>query len=118
MDEENLKTEFKTINCEENEYIVYSGNPINQFNEFTAVSNQLKNDIVALYLSESLKDKLQLEDNNKVEVESNGITITLEVRVDSDLEGDISYIPTFDKNIDTKNLFDNCRYSKANLRRV
>lgn len=118
LDEENLKTEFKTINCEENEYIVYSGNPINQFNEFTAVSNQLKNDIVALYLSESLKDKLQLEDNNKVEVESNGITITLEVRVDSDLEGDISYIPTFDKNIDTKNLFDNCRYSKANLRRV
>ena len=116
--EENLKTEFKTINCEENEYIVYSGNPINQFNEFTAVSNQLKNDIVALYLSESLKDKLQLEDNNKVEVESNGTTITLEVRVDSDLEGDISYIPTFDKNIDTKNLFDNCRYSKANLRRV
>jgi NADH-quinone oxidoreductase subunit G len=118
MVEENVKTDFKTINCEENEYIVYSGNPINQFNEFTAVSNQLKNDIVALYLSKSLKEKLQLDDNSKVEVVSNGNTQVLEVRVDGDLEGDISYIPTFDKSIDTKNLFDNCRYSKANLRRV
>lgn len=116
--DEDVKTEFKTIKCEENEYIVYSGNPINQFNEFTAVANQLKNDIVALYLSETLKEKLQLEDDSKVEIVSNGNTITLDIRVDSDLEGDISYIPTFDKNIDTKNLFDNCRYSKANLRRV
>jgi len=116
--DETVKSEFKTLKCEENEYIIYSGNPINQFNEFTAVSNQLKDDIVALYLSQSLKEKLQLEDDSKVEIISNGTTMTLEVRVDSDLEGDISYVPTFDKNIDTKNLFDNCRYSKANLRRV
>ncbi len=116
--DENVKNEFKTIKCEENEYIIYSGNPINQFNEFTAVSNQLKNDIVALYLSESLKEKLQLEDDNKVEVISNGNTIILDIRVDKDLVGEIAYVPTFDKNIETKNLFDNCRYSKANLRRV
>jgi NADH-quinone oxidoreductase subunit G len=116
--DETVKNEFKIVKCEENEYIIYSGNPINQFNEFTAVSNQLKNDIVALYLSESLREKLQLEDDNKVEIVSNGHTITLDVRVDKDLVGEISYVPTFDKNIDTKNLFDNCRYSKANLRRV
>ena len=116
--DESVKNKFKTINCEENEYIVYNANPINQFNEFTAVSNQLKDDIVALYLSESLQEKLQLEDDNKVEIESNGNTIVLDIRVDNNLEGDIAYIPTFDKNIDTKNLFDNCRYSKANLRRV
>ncbi len=116
--DESVKNEFKTIKCEENEYIVYNGNPINQFNEFTAVSNQLKDDIVALYLSESLQEKLQLEDDNKVEIESNGNTISLDIRVDKDLVGDIAYVPTFDKTIDTKNLFDNCRYSKANLRRV
>ena len=116
--DESVKNEFKTIKCEENEYIVYNGNPINQFNEFTAVSNQLKDDIVALYLSESLQEKLQLEDDNKVEITSNGNSVTLNIRVDKDLVGEIAYVPTFDKNIDTKNLFDNCRYSKANLRRV
>jgi len=116
--DESVKNEFKTIKCEENEYIVYNGNPINQFNEFTAVSNQLKDDIVALYLSESLQEKLQLEDDNKVEITSNGNSVTLNIRVDKDLVGEIAYVPTFDKKIDTKNLFDNCRYSKANLRRV
>jgi len=115
---EDIKTtcESKTIEIKENEYIIYNANPINQFNEFTAVANQLKNDIVALYVSEDLKVKLELED--KVEIISNGRTITLDVRVDNSITGNISYVPTFDKNIDTKILFDNSRFSSANLRRV
>ncbi len=115
---EDIKTtcESKTIETKENEYIIYNANPINQFNEFTAVANQLKNDIVALYVSEDLKVKLELED--KVEIISNGRTITLDVRVDNSITGNISYVPTFDKNIDTKILFDNSRFSSANLRRV
>jgi len=107
-----------SLDVKENEYIIYNANPINQFNEFTAAANQLKDDIVALYLSESLKTKLDIESGDSIEITANKKSITLEVRVDKNLVGDISYVPTFDKNIDTKDLFDTCRFSIANLRRV
>jgi NADH-quinone oxidoreductase subunit G len=115
---ENLKTvlDKKSIKLKKDEYIIYNGNPINQFNEFTAVATQLKDDIVALYLSETLKKKLDLDD--KVEIKANDKTIVLDVRVDKNLIGDISYVPTFDKTIDTKSLFDTTRFSVANLKRV
>ena len=122
---QDVNTEDVTVECsqkslevKENGYIIYNGNPINQFNEFTAVANQLKDDIVALYISDELKSKLELSDENKVEVDANGTMMTLEVRVDKNLVGDISYVPTFDKNIDTKDLFDTCRFSIANIKRV
>jgi NADH-quinone oxidoreductase subunit G len=106
----------QNIELKDGEYIIYNGNPINQFNEFTAVATQLKDDIVALYLSETLKKKLDLDD--KVEIKANDKTIVLDVRVDKNLIGDISYVPTFDKNIETANLFNTCRFNTANLRKV
>ena len=106
------------LNCKENEYIIYNANPINQFNEFTAVANQLKDDIVALYVSQQLQTELSLDDNSKVEVTANDFTITLDVRVDNMLDGTIAYVPTFDKHIDTNKLFNVSRYSIANLRKV
>jgi NADH-quinone oxidoreductase subunit G len=113
-----VECEAKTLECDESEYIVYNGNPINQFNEFTAVSNQLKDDIVALYVSESTKAKLEVESGSSVEISANGNNITLEVRVDSDLTGDISYIPTFDRNINTKELFGASRFNTAKIKKV
>jgi len=112
------KCEAKSIETKENEYIIYNANPINQFNEFTALANQLKDDIVALYVSNSIKTSLEIEAGDKVEVSANGTNITLEVRVDDSLVGDISYVPTFDKTKNTKDLFNNSRFSVANLRRV
>jgi len=106
------------LKTEENEYIIYNGNPINQFNEFTAVATQLKDDIVALYISSSLKSKLDVDTNSKVQITTKNATITLEVRVDDSLTGEIGYVPTFDKTIDTKSLFDSSRFSVANLRKV
>ncbi len=108
----------KSIETAIDEYIIYNGNPINQFNEFTAVANQLKDDIVALYISGSLKSKLEVEVGDKVKVNANNTEFTLDVVVDSSLVGDISYVPTFDKTIDTKSLFDTSRFSIANLKRV
>ncbi|MEA3353694.1 MAG: NADH-quinone oxidoreductase subunit G [Campylobacterota bacterium] len=117
---EDVKCEYegKTLEAAQSEYIIYNANPINQFNEFTAVSNQLKNDIVALYVSQNVKSKLEVESGDKVTVTANGTNITLEVRVDDTLTGDISYVPTFDKNINTKELFDTCRFNTANIKRV
>jgi NADH-quinone oxidoreductase subunit G len=110
--------EGKTLEAAESEYIIYNANPINQFNEFTAVANQLKDDIVALYVSQNVKSKLEVESGDKVTVSANGTNITLEVRVDDTLTGDISYVPTFDRNINTKELFDTCRFNTANIKRV
>ena len=100
------------------EYIIYNGNPINQFNEFTAVANQLKDDIVALYISNSLKIKLGVECDNQIQILANGFTITLGIQVDSSLVGDIAYVPTFDKRVETNKLFTNSRFSIANLKKV
>ncbi len=107
-----------SLEIKENEYIIYNANPINQFNEFTAVANQLKDDIVALYISDSLKSALEVEVGDKINISSNNSELTLEIRVDVNLVGDISYIPTFDKTIDTKSLFDTTRFSIANLKKV
>ncbi|MEA3513611.1 MAG: NADH-quinone oxidoreductase subunit G [Campylobacterota bacterium] len=118
--DETLTVQFEEnrLKIEENEYIIYNGNPINQFNEFTAVAHQLKNDIVALYISESLKEKLALEENNIVSITSNNTTMNLEFKVDKTLVGDISYIPTYDKNINTQNLFNRSRFSVSKLRKA
>jgi NADH-quinone oxidoreductase subunit G len=112
-----INTDSTTLEVNDNEYIIYAGNTINQFNEFTAIAKQLKEEVVALYVSETLKEKLEVEENDKVEVTSNNTSIFLAVKVDKDLVGDISYIPTFDKNIATKRLFKN-RLEIAKLRKV
>jgi len=65
-----------------------------------------------------LKSKLEVEAGDKVKITSNNCEFILEVRVDNSLIGDISYVPTFDKTIDTKNLFKNSRFSIANLKKV
>jgi NADH-quinone oxidoreductase subunit G len=113
-----VKSSGTTLEVQESEYIIYNGNPINQFNEFTAVANQLKNDIVALYVSQNVKSKLEIEAGDQVTISSNGTNITLEVRVDETLTGDISYVPTFDRNMNTKELFDTCRFNTANIKKV
>jgi len=116
--DENISTELTRLEKDENEYIIYSGNPINQFNEFTAQAHQLKNDIVALYISNDLAEKLGVGEDNSVEINANGSTVTLPIRIDNHLIGEIPYVPTFEKNSENKKLFDNCRFATANIKKV
>ncbi len=106
------------IDVNEEEFIIYNGNPINQFNEFTAIASQLQEDIVALYVSEDTKAKLNIESDSKVEVSSNGVSIKLDVIIDSSLVGDISYVPTFDRRINTNELFVDTNFSIAKIKKV
>ncbi len=116
--EQPFNTTINSLSKNESEYIIYSANPINQFNEFTALANQLKNDIVALYVSSELAAQLELKEDDKVEISANDQKVTLFVRVDSDLKGEISYVPTFEKNCETRKLFENCRFATANITKV
>ncbi|MDC0932968.1 NADH-quinone oxidoreductase subunit G [Arcobacteraceae bacterium] len=113
----NILDECSSIELNKDEYIIYAGNTINQFNEFTACAKQLKDEVVALYISESLEKTLELSVDDKVEVTANDMIMALDVKVDKSLIGDISYIPTFDKFINTKKLFKH-RFAKANIRKV
>ena len=98
--------------------IIYNANTINQFNEFSAMCKQLANEKTALYLSSKKATELEVENGDKVEVSANSVSITLEAIIDNQLAGDISYVPTFEKNAQTKNLFAEYRYSQANLKKV
>ena len=112
-----ISNECSTIEFNVDEHIIYAGNPINQFNEFTACARQLKDEVVALYISESLGKTLDLVEGDKVEITANDMIMALNIKVDINLLGDISYVPTFDKFINTKKLFKH-RFAKANIRKV
>ena len=121
--EEKVDYDDEKISLEvaENEYVIYDGNPIDQFNDFTKKARLLQKDTVAFFVSEAtlakLNAELEINENEKIEITTNDISVILELKVDKDLVGEISYVPTFDKSINTKALFEN-RFEKANLRKV
>jgi len=98
--------------------IIYQANPINQFNEFTAVAKQLADSKTALYLSKELMEKLGFEKDDMVEIETQNGKVKLPIALDNQLVGDISYLPTFEKNSETKILFGSYRFITSNLKRV
>ncbi|MCI0500631.1 MAG: NADH-quinone oxidoreductase subunit G [Epsilonproteobacteria bacterium] len=98
--------------------IIYNANPINQFNEFTAAAKQLEYATAALYVSKDFMEKLGFIEADMVEIETQNGVVTLQVAVDNQLIGDISYVPTFEKNCKTKNLFGSYRFITANLKKV
>ncbi|AXX93578.1 ferredoxin [Malaciobacter molluscorum LMG 25693] len=112
-------SEFKQFEINENYITIYRANPINIFNEFVAVSHEFKDKAkTGLYISKDLCEELQLFENDIVNIFSNEKSLDLEVYIDKQLEGKIAYIPTFDKSIQTKDLFETYRFSKAKIVKV
>ena len=98
--------------------IIYNANPINQFNEFSAMSKEFKKETVSLYVSNTMLESLDIKENDKVNIETSSGNIQLDVKVDTQLDGNIGYVPTFDKKIDTKALFESYRFTNANIKKV
>ncbi len=98
--------------------IIYNANPINQFNEFTAVASQLEEFKTALYISKDFMEKSGFAPANMVQIETQNGVVTLQIALDNQLVGDVSYVPTFEKNSETKNLFGSYRFITANLKKV
>jgi NADH-quinone oxidoreductase subunit G len=114
-----LKEEVSKINDKKLEgTIIYNANPINQFNEFTAMANEFKNDSVALYVSKSKLESMEAMVGDSVSIETASSTINLTLRVDNQLAGDVSYVPTYDKTINTQALFQSYRFTNANIKKV
>jgi len=95
--------------------IIYKANPVNQFNEFTASCKQFPKDKMALYVSKTTLDKLEVNIGDILIIEANGTKVELEVAVDIQLEGDISYVPYFAKDSKTSKLFNGYRYTSAKI---
>jgi NADH-quinone oxidoreductase subunit G len=98
--------------------VIYNANPINQFNEFSAASKVLDEDKTALYVSQKLAGELELEAGVKVNVSTANGNIELEVVVDGQIDGSIAYVPTFEKNSETRKLFSDYRFANAEIKKV
>ena len=105
---------LKNLENKENETLIYRANPINQFNEFTAIAHEFQKNLESgLFVSKELMNKLNLQQNDKVIVNANNTQIQLNTYIDEQISGDIAYISTFDKKLNTKNLFNTYRYNTA-----
>ena len=59
-----------------------------------------------------------MAEHDVVEVKTSKASIKLNVRVDNQLAGNIAYVPTFDKEINTDALFESYRFTNANIKKV
>ncbi len=97
---EELKTETFQTNANENEFIIYRANPINQFNEFTAIAHEFVENLQSgIFVSPILFEKLELKIGDKVSVKTNDNEISLNIYCDNQIAGDIAYVSTFEKSL-------------------
>lgn len=109
----------KKLEVKENEIVIYKANPINQFNEFTAMSHEFKDELQSgIFFSQKSFDALELQNGDKVEVTANNQTLQLEAFVDTQINGEIAYVSTFEKNSSSEVLFDTFRYNTAEVKKV
>lgn len=109
----------KKLEVIENEIVIYKANPINQFNEFTAMSHEFKDELQSgIFFSQKSFDALELQNGDKVEVTANNQTLQLEAFVDTQINGEIAYVSTFEKNSSSEVLFDTFRYNTAEVKKV
>ncbi len=112
--EEVTFSQNKEFDVTQEEIVIYKANPINIFNEFVAISHEFKEKAkTGIYLSKTLLEKLCLNEKESVNISANGKTMKLEVYLDNQIDGEIAYISTFDKNTETKELFNSYRFNKA-----
>jgi len=97
--------------------VAYRSNPINQFNYFTNKAHQLKTS-GAVYVSSEFLEANSLAEGDEVEVKSDSGAITAKLELDKQLSGEIIYLGTFDKSLDSASVFDSSRFSTVTIRKV
>lgn len=104
------------IALSDDEILIYKANPINQFNEFTAISHEFKDGLQdGIFFSKSAFEKLELNEGDKVKVNANNQELVLNAFVDIQIDGNISYVSTFMKNSPSNVLFNTYRFNKAKV---
>jgi NADH-quinone oxidoreductase subunit G len=107
---------IEKITLNEDEILIYKANPINQFNEFTAISHEFKENLQdGIFFSKAMFEKLELSEGDKVKVNANNQELELFAFVDIQIDGDIAYVSTFMKNSASNVLFNTYRFNKAKV---
>ena len=110
---------FEKIALNDDEILIYKANPINQFNEFTAIAHEFKEKLEdGIFFSKTAFEKLTLENGSKVKILANNQELELNAYIDVQINGDIAYISTFMKNSLSNNLFNTYRFNKAKVTKV
>lgn len=104
------------ISLANDEILIYKANPINQFNEFTSISHEFKENLQdGIFFSKAAFEKLELNEGDKVKVNANNQELVLNAYVDIQIEGNIPYVSTFIKNSASNALFNTYRFNKAKV---
>ena len=104
------------IILDNDEILIYKANPINQFNEFTALSHEFKDNLQdGIFFSKSAFEKLELNEGDKVKVNANNQELELNAYIDIQIDGNIPYVSTFMKNSPSNVLFNTYRFNKAKV---
>ncbi|MDP3588406.1 MAG: NADH-quinone oxidoreductase subunit G [Sulfuricurvum sp.] len=97
--------------------VVYLANPVLQFTPFTARAHQL-NEEGGLYASNEFMSSNGLNSADNVRVKTPKGEIVVSVINDSKINGDITYLPTFDSKINSQALFGDYRFSNVTIEKV
>ncbi|PLY08759.1 MAG: ferredoxin [Arcobacter sp.] len=109
----------QTFEITDEQITIYKANPINQFNEFTAIAHEFKDDLESgMFANETLLAELELSVGDKVLLSANGCEIQVNVYADNQVSGKIAYVSTFEKELNTKALFTGYRFTSANVKKV
>ncbi len=99
------------------EKTVYLANPVLQFSPFTAAAHQL-NAKGGLYASRSAMEANGWNEGDHVRVKTASGELTVTVIADGKIEGDITYLPTFDAAINSEALFNGYRFACVSIQKV
>jgi NADH-quinone oxidoreductase subunit G len=97
--------------------VIYLANPVLQFSPFTNKAHQLQ-DSGKIYISPEYAELLSVKDGEIVQVASKGGNLKIAVSIDNKIGGEIAYLPTFDKSIETQRLFNGYRFAEAKISKV
>jgi NADH-quinone oxidoreductase subunit G len=113
------KIDIEKIALNDDEILIYNANPINQFNEFTAIAHEFKEKLQdGIFFSKAAFEKLELENGSKVKISANNQELELNAFVDIQIDGNIAYVSTFMKNSLSRALFNTYRFNKAKVLKV
>ncbi len=109
--------EIKEIKLGDGE-LIYLANPVMQFSPFTNKAHQL-NEAGALYASNEFLEKRDLKDGSMVLISNKDAKLAIVVKLDTQINGDIPYLPTFDTKLDVIPFFkDGYRFAKVEFKGV
>jgi NADH-quinone oxidoreductase subunit G len=99
--------------------IIYRANPVLQFNHFTNKTHQLKGH-GGLYFSQTFATLKGVKEGDKVKIitKDNKHNLIVSVHIDNKIDGEISYLSTFDKTIDSNRIFNGYRFQEVKIEKV